>query len=287
MTSEPVRLTDVDAACKHPFCLQRRRDLAYVSDMPRKGRVSPCFHAKTSRRLMMPQNSRPAVAWASSAGTTAYEDALILMETRAAAIADGTASELAWLIEHPELYTAGTSAKPEHLVEPARFPVHQTGRGGEYTYHGPGQRVAYLMLDVRARYGGDIRGFVRGLEAWIIDALAAFGVSGRTVDGRVGVWVNDRAGQEAKIAALGVRIRRGVSLHGISINVDPILENYAGIVPCGISDRGVTSLAQLGVTAGMKDVDNALRGAFEHRFGLVYDAPDPLRAPRILKPDNA
>jgi len=234
----------------------------------------------------MSQTSCPAVAWASSAGYTAYEDALILMERRAGAIADGTAGELAWLIEHPELYTAGTSAKPEHLVEPVRFPVHQTGRGGEYTYHGPGQRVVYLMLDVRARYGGDIRGFVHGLEAWIIDALAAFGIKGRTVEGRVGVWVNEQSGEEAKIAALGVRIRRGISLHGISINVDPMLANYAGIVPCGISDRGVTSLAKLGVSPRMKDVDNALRGAFEHRFGLVYDAPDPLRAPRILKSDN-
>lgn len=233
----------------------------------------------------MSQTDCPAVAWASSPGLTAYEDALVVMERRAAAIADRASGELAWMIEHPDLYTAGTSAKPEHLVAPHRFPVHQTGRGGEYTYHGPGQRVAYLMLDVRARYGGDVRGFVRGLEAWIVEALSAFAIKARTIEGRVGVWVNDASGVEAKIAALGVRIRRGVSLHGISLNVDPRLAHYDGIVPCGISDRGVTSLAKLGITATMKDVDNALRTAFEHRFGLVFDAPDPLRAPVILKSD--
>lgn len=234
----------------------------------------------------MSDSTIPAVAWAATAGLTAYEDALVLMERRSAAIADGQTGELAWLLEHPPLYTAGTSAKPEHLVAPHHLPVHQTGRGGEYTYHGPGQRIAYLMLDVRSRYGGDVRGFVHGLEAWIIDALSAFGIKGRTVEGRVGVWVTERSGDEAKVAALGIRIRRGISLHGISLNVDPDLSHYGGIVPCGISDRGVTSLAKLGVLASMKDVDNALRSAFEHRFGLVYDAPDPLRAPRIIKDER-
>ncbi len=224
---------------------------------------------------MMPSETPQPVAWATSTGLTAYENALAIMEERAAGIAAGEAGELVWLIEHPPLYTAGTSAKPEHLVDAARLPVHKTGRGGELTYHGPGQRVAYLMLDVRSRFGGDVRGFVKGLEAWVIDALASLGVNGRTIEGRIGVWVDEPQGDEAKIAALGIRIRRGVSLHGISLNVEPDLADYAGIVPCGISDRGVTSLQKLGIKARMKDVDNALRAAFERRFGLVFDAPDP------------
>lgn len=223
------------------------------------------------------------VAWAISPGLTSYDDALSVMEERAARIAAGVAGELVWLLEHPPLYTAGTSAKPEHLVDASRLPVYKTGRGGELTYHGPGQRVAYLMLDVRARLGGDVRGFVKGLEAWVIEALASLGVTGRTIEGRIGVWVDDPDGAEAKIAALGVRIRRGISLHGISLNVEPNLADYAGIVPCGISDRGVTSMRKLGIEAGLKDVDNALRAAFEHRFGLVHDAPDP-RHPVIIQP---
>lgn len=230
-----------------------------------------------------PTHAPQPVAWAASPGLTAYDDAVALMEQRAAHIAAGEVGELVWLIEHPPLYTAGTSAKPEHLVDASRLPVHKTGRGGELTYHGPGQRVAYLMLDVRARFGGDVRGFVKGLEAWVIDALASLGVTGRTIEDRIGVWVDQPGGTEAKIAALGIRIRRGISLHGISLNVEPNLADYAGIVPCGISDRGVTSLQKLGIAAGMKDVDNALRTAFEHRFGLVYDAPDPRRAV-IIKP---
>jgi lipoyl(octanoyl) transferase len=226
------------------------------------------------------------VAWAVSPGLTPYEDAVAVMETRAAEIASGSAGELVWLVEHPPLYTAGTSAKPEHLVDETRFPVHKTGRGGELTYHGPGQRIAYVMLDVKARHGGDVRGFVQGLEAWIIEALSSLGVSGRLVDGRVGVWVDEAGAVEAKIAALGIRIRRGISLHGISLNVSPDLSHYEGIVPCGIADRGVTSLAKLGIAASMRDVDNALKVAFEQRFGLVYDAPDPLNAPVIIKGDG-
>jgi lipoyl(octanoyl) transferase len=230
----------------------------------------------------MPSEEASPVAWASTAGLTPYQAALAVMESRADAIAAGDAGELVWLLEHPPLYTAGTSARREHLVAPARLPVHETGRGGQYTYHGPGQRIAYLMLDVRRRFGADVRGFVQGLEAWIIDALASLGVSGRIIDGRVGVWVDDGGGEEAKIAALGIRIRRGVSLHGISLNVSPHLDDYAGIVPCGIADRGVTSLAALAIPVTMEDVDNALRVAFERRFGLVFDAPDPLHGPEIF-----
>lgn len=231
----------------------------------------------------MPDRQQTAIAWAISAGLTPFEQALAVMDARAAAIADGEVSELVWLLEHPPLYTAGTSAKREHLAQPSRLPVFETGRGGEYTYHGPGQRVVYLMLDVKARFGGDVRGFVHGLEAWVIDALASLGVTARTVPGRVGVWVDDAgAGEEAKIAALGIRIRRGVSLHGISLNVAPNLADYAGIIPCGIADRGVTSLAQLGLLAAMKDVDNALKVAFERRFGLVIACGDPRHAPRIV-----
>ncbi|MDO9383035.1 MAG: lipoyl(octanoyl) transferase LipB [Hyphomicrobiaceae bacterium] len=235
---------------------------------------------------MMPSETPQPIAWATSTGLTAYQDALAIMEERADRIAAGDAGELVWLIEHPALYTAGTSAKAEHLVDAARLPVHKTGRGGELTYHGPGQRVAYLMLDVRSRFGGDVRGFVKGLEAWVIDALGSLGVTGRTIEGRVGVWVDEAGGDEAKIAALGIRIRRGISLHGISLNVEPDLADYAGIIPCGISDRGVTSLQKLGINARMKDVDKALRAAFERRFGLVFDAPDPRRAVIITTSDR-
>jgi lipoyl(octanoyl) transferase len=230
----------------------------------------------------MPDSQTSAVAWASSVGLTPYERALAVMETRAAEVAAGEASELVWLLQHPPLYTAGTSAKPEHLIEPSRLPVHETGRGGQFTYHGPGQRVVYVMLDVKSRFGGDVRGFVHGLEAWIVDALASLGVTGRAIAGRVGVWVDEPAGDAAKIAALGIRIRRGVSLHGISLNVAPDLADYAGIVPCGIADHGVTSLEKLGMAASMKDVDNALKVAFERRFGLVVAAADPLHAPSII-----
>jgi lipoyl(octanoyl) transferase len=212
---------------------------------------------------------RPA-EWRRSDGLTPYETALAVMEARAAAIAEGTAGELVWLIEHPPLYTAGTSARSEQLVE-ARFPVHVTGRGGEFTYHGPGQRVAYVMLDLKRR-GPDIRRFVVTLEEWIIRALAAFDVSGERREDRIGVWVrrpDKGAGREDKIAAIGIRVKRWVTLHGISLNVDCDLSHYSGIVPCGVSEPcyGVTSLAELGRPASMAEVDGALRRAFEPLFG--------------------
>jgi lipoyl(octanoyl) transferase len=197
-----------------------------------------------------------------------YLDAVAAMEARVEAIAAGDAGECIWLLEHPPLYTAGTSAKPEDLVDPGRFPVFATGRGGQHTYHGPGQRIAYVMLDLNRR-GRDIRAFVGALEGWIIDTLAAFNVRGEVRPGRVGVWVSrpDKgAGIEEKIAAIGIRVRRGITFHGLAINVEPDLSAFAGIVPCGIRDHGVTSLADLGLTATLADVDIALKRAFERRF---------------------
>jgi lipoyl(octanoyl) transferase len=213
----------------------------------------------------------PSVGWLIAPEPVAYPDALAFMEARAKAIAEGTAGELIWLLEHPPLYTAGTSAKPADLVAPERFPVFEAGRGGQYTYHGPGQRVAYVMLDVRRR-GGDVRAFVHDLEGWLIDALASFGVVGETRCDRVGVWVRrpDRGPTaEDKIAAIGIRLRRWVSFHGISLNVAPNLEHFSGIIPCGVREHGVTSLADLGIPATMAQVDQALREAFERRFGPV------------------
>jgi len=212
---------------------------------------------------------QPTIGWRVSHHPVAYPDAVAFMEARAKAISEGEAGELIWLIVHPPLYTAGTSAKPADLVTPDRFPVYAAGRGGQYTYHGPGQRVAYVMLDVRRR-GGDVRAFVHDLEAWLIDTLAAFGVTGETRSDRVGVWVRrpERgAGVEDKIAAIGIRLRRWVSFHGISLNVAPDLEHFSGIVPCGVRHHGVTSLADLGIAATMEDVDRALRSAFDKRFG--------------------
>ncbi len=205
------------------------------------------------------------VEWLASPGLTAYEEAVAFMRTRAAEIAAGQAPELVWLVEHPPLYTAGTSADPKDLTDPDRFCVHKTGRGGEYTYHGPGQRVAYVMLSVKQR-SGDVRLFVRGLERWIINTLEAFHVSGERRAGRVGVWVQ-RGAHEDKIAALGLRVSRGVSYHGISLNVAPDLSHYEGIVPCGISEHGVTSFADLGLPVTMAAADAALRTAFEDIFG--------------------
>ncbi len=224
--------------------------------------------------------ARAAIEWASSAQPVGYVTAVRLMEERAASIAAGRAAELIWLLEHPALYTAGTSAKTADLLEPGRLPVHETGRGGEITYHGPGQRIAYVMLDVRRRFGGDVHAFVGAIEAWIIDALDALGVRGKTHAGRVGVWVGGGEGlaAAAKIAAIGIRVRRGVSFHGLALNVDPDLSQFDGIVPCGIRDAGVTSLAALGIAASMKDVDISLRGAFEARFGAVRPVPGPREA---------
>lgn len=194
------------------------------------------------------------------------------MKTRAAAIAAGEAEELVWLVEHPPLYTAGTSANPADLVAPDRFEVHETGRGGQYTYHGPGQRVGYVMLDLRDR-GRDVSAFVRGLEQWIIDALAALDVIAERRCGRVGVWVTREDGREEKIAAIGVRLKKWVSFHGISINVSPDLTHFDGIVPCGIREHGVASLVSLENSATMTDLDVALKSVFESLFGpLKSDA---------------
>jgi len=213
------------------------------------------------------------VEWITTSGLTPYEDALTFMETRVAGIIDGTADECIWLLEHPPLYTAGTSAKAADLVEPDRFPVYQARRGGEYTYHGPGQRVIYVMLDVGKR-GHDVRRFVQDLEAWVIAALATFNVRGAIREGRVGVWVPrpehpPRPGEaiaEDKIAAIGIRLRKWVSFHGISINVEPELSHFDGIVPCGIRGHGVTSLVDLGLPVTMADLDSALHGTFEEVF---------------------
>ena len=208
------------------------------------------------------------VDWVVADGLVDYPIALQTMKDRAAAIASGAAPEAVWLVEHPPLYTAGTSATAADLLDPQRFPVYEAGRGGEYTYHGPGQRVVYLMLDLKAR-GRDVRCLVQGLEGWIIDTLAAFNVAGEIRDGRIGVWVRQpgRPGGESKIAAIGVRVSKWVTTHGIALNVSPDLGHFGGIVPCGISDRGVTSLEDLGHLASMAEVDMALRVAFERRFG--------------------
>ena len=256
---------------------------------------------------------RSQLEWRVADGLVAYPEAVAFMEARAAAIRGGTAPETVWLLEHPPLYTAGTSARPEDLLDAVRFPVFQAGRGGQYTYHGPGQRVAYVMLDVRRR-GSDVRRFVRDLEEWLIRTLAMFGIKGERRAGRVGIWVArtlPSAGQrvpagpaqapgalrahtfglpakpdglaagskaepavgdvlagEDKIAAIGVRLRHWVSFHGVALNVDPDLTHYAGIVPCGIREHGVTSLAKLGVKASMAQVDQALRQSFAEVFGL-------------------
>lgn len=219
----------------------------------------------------------PPVEWRVAPGVTPYAEAVAKMEARAVEIAEGRMAEQVWLVEHPPLYTAGTSAKDGDLLD-ARFPVHRTGRGGQFTYHGPGQRVAYVMLDLRRRRP-DVRAFVGSLERWLIDTLAAFGVVGETREDRVGVWVArpDKPtglqgdGAEDKIAALGIRVRRWVSFHGVALNVAPDLTHFQGIVPCGIAQAhyGVTSLRDLGSTATMAEVDSALRGAFEARFGAT------------------
>ncbi|MGB0439411.1 MAG: lipoyl(octanoyl) transferase LipB [Paracoccaceae bacterium] len=215
------------------------------------------------------------VEWRTTDGLTDYAEAVAFMERRAAAIAAGTADELIWLVEHPPLYTAGTSARRQDLTDPDRFPVHVAQRGGQYTYHGPGQRVVYVMLDLTKR-GRDVRAFVEQLEHWVIGTLAAFNLTGHIRAGRVGVWIErpDRpqtitgAMAEDKIAAIGIRLRKWVSFHGLSINVEPDLEHFTGIVPCGITDYGVTSLVDLGLPVTMDDLDVALRAQFD----LIFDA---------------
>ncbi|WP_353471444.1 lipoyl(octanoyl) transferase LipB [Salipiger sp. H15] len=218
------------------------------------------------------------VEWITTDGLTGYDEAVAFMEDRAAAIAAGEADELVWLVEHPPLYTAGTSAKVEDLRDPDRFPVFETKRGGQYTYHGPGQRVVYVMLDV-GRRGHDVRRFVQDLEAWVIAALAEFNITGHIRDGRVGVWVErpdkprlaDGRVTEDKIAAIGIRLRKWVSFHGISINVEPELGHFDGIVPCGITEYGVTSLVDLGLPVTMDDLDVALRRSFDLTFGALSE----------------
>ena len=204
------------------------------------------------------------VEWKVSDQPVAYPDALAEMEARAAAIADGRAGEQVWLLEHPPIYTAGTSANDADLID-ARFPVYRTGRGGQFTYHGPGQRVGYAMLNLRTRTP-DVRAYVHDLEQWLIETLAQFGVQGERREGRVGIWVQ-RGMREDKIAALGVRIRRWVTLHGVALNVAPDLTHFSGIVPCGVRAHGVTSLADLGIAASMADVDMALKENFKKIFG--------------------
>ncbi|MCH8111798.1 MAG: lipoyl(octanoyl) transferase LipB [Proteobacteria bacterium] len=207
------------------------------------------------------------VAWRASGTPVPYAEAVASMEARVAAIREGREEEAVWLLEHPALYTAGTSARPQDLTDPSLFPVHRTGRGGQYTYHGPGQRIAYVMLDLRPR-GRDLRAHVAGLETWLIDTLADFGLRAGTLRGRVGVWVDlGAAGGEAKIAAIGVRVRHWITYHGVSLNVSPDLSHYRGIVPCGIRDAGVTSLAALGIGATMAEFDAALKRNFAKTFG--------------------
>jgi lipoyl(octanoyl) transferase len=222
----------------------------------------------------------PAVEWRVSGGLTAYPDAVSEMETRAASIAESNAPELVWLVEHPPLYTSGTSAKPGDLLH-SRFPIFESGRGGQFTYHGPGQRVAYVMLDLERRRK-DVRKFVAALEQWLILALARFNVTAERREDRVGVWVRrpdkapgiDGSMAEDKMAAIGIRVRRWVTFHGVSLNVDPDLSHFAGIVPCGVAERhfGVTSLVDLGLPVGMAEADSALRAAFEEVFGPTVTA---------------
>ena len=221
------------------------------------------------------------VEWKISDRPVAYDEAVRAMERRVAQIRAGRAPELVWLLEHPPLYTAGTSARSEDLLDPDRFPVFPTGRGGQYTYHGPGQRVGYVMLDLKRR-GGSVRAYVRDLEAWLTTTLAAFNVKGERRQDRVGIWVDrgpiqdgrdlGAARSEAKIAAIGVRIRRWVTYHGVSLNVDPELDHYRGIVPCGASGYGVTSLIDLGILVSMAEVDAALKAAFEQVFRVGVTA---------------
>ncbi|HWI84982.1 MAG TPA: lipoyl(octanoyl) transferase LipB [Sphingomonas sp.] len=201
------------------------------------------------------------IEWRISPGLTDYAAALAEMEARAAAIRAGSASELVWLLEHPPIITGGTSADPAELLEPGRFPVHNAGRGGRYTYHGPGQRVGYVLLDLGAR-GQDVRCYVAALENWLIGALARLGVDARKAPGRIGIWTDDLTGQEAKIGAIGVRIRRWVTMHGFAINVDPDLAHFGAIVPCGIAEYPVTSLAALQRNHGTSELDRALQIGF-------------------------
>ena len=262
---------------KKPHFARRRRPARAISKHVFT-RASEDEMSQTRDQLLpsfLPVPGSPPVEWRVAEGLTGYDAAVAFMEERAAAIAEGRADELVWLVEHPALYTSGTSAQPADLLD-ARFPVHATGRGGQFTYHGPGQRVAYAMLDL-SRRRKDVRAYVAGLEQWLIATLDSFNIEGEQREDRVGVWVQrpDRPRgeqgemHEDKIAAIGVRLRRWVSFHGISLNVEPDLTHFSGIVPCGIgaSHLGVTSLVDLGLPVTMEDADAALRQAFETVFG--------------------
>lgn len=224
-----------------------------------------------------PSIDAPPVRWRVENGLTPYGEAVRFMEQEAIKIANGEADELVWLVEHPALYTAGTSAKAQDLIEPDRFPVHETGRGGEYTYHGPGQRVGYVMLDLKRRKQ-DVRAFVSALEAWIIGTLEDMNINGERREDRVGVWVKrpekaplpDGSMSEDKIAAIGIRLKKWVSFHGISLNIEPELDHFGGIVPCGVQQYGVTSLVDLGLPITMEDADLSLQKVFEDIFGPTY-----------------
>lgn len=243
-----------------------------------KAHVLPYIITMFSGYSRAVSGSAPAVDWAISDRPVEYPFAIEAMRARAASIRDNGSPELVWLLEHPALYTGGTGAKDDDLLNPSALPIFRTGRGGQFTYHGPGQRVVYVMLDLKAR-GGDIRAFVTQLEAWIIGTLAQFNVKGETRQDRVGVWVrrpSASGNSEDKIAAIGLRVSRGVTTHGLSINVDPDLSHYGGIVPCGIRDFGVTSLANLGLPVTPYDVDVALRTNFERTFGATKRAPPPV-----------
>ena len=226
---------------------------------------------------MLPASGTPPVEWRIADAPVAYPEAVAEMEARVAAIRNGTAPESVWLVEHPPLYTAGTSAKPEDLIVDDRFPVFRTGRGGQCTYHGPGQRVAYVMLDL-ARRQPDLRRFVATLEEWIIRTLAAFNLRGERREDRVGIWVarpEKGYDREDKVGAIGIRVRHWVTFHGIAFNVDPVLEHFSGIVPCGVRGQGVTSLADLGIVASMPEVDAVLRREFEGLFGPTRASTPP------------
>ena len=225
---------------------------------------------------LLPPPGSPPVEWQVSDALVDYDSALAFMAAHATAIARGEAPELVWLLEHPPLYTAGTSARKQELLD-ARFPVHTAGRGGQFTYHGPGQRVGYVMLDLKKRRAPDVRRFVATMEEWIMQTLAAFNVRGERRDDRIGVWVRRPDKGEAfedKVAAIGIRVRQWVTLHGFALNIEPELSHFSGIVPCGVSEPryGVTSLADLGLTVTMAEVDMALRAAFEPLFGATADA---------------
>lgn len=227
----------------------------------------------------MKQKSAIPVEWTVEDSPVPYTAAETFMRERASQIARGSAPELVWLLEHPPVYTAGTSAREDDLRSPERFPVFTTGRGGQYTYHGPGQRIAYVMLNLKQRQP-DVRAFVSSLEDWVIDTLFAFGIKGQKRTGRIGIWVEQRDGpkviEENKIAALGIRLHKWVSYHGISINIDPDLEHFSGIVPCGIDDHGITSFEALGLTTTMDEVDQELKKQFENRFGPTTSVQTPI-----------